>query len=81
LLPGGRGGRGNSSFKTGRNKAPQLAENGEEGAEMSGPNTHDTKFPSTQLEHDVIYLNQHNHKFSYDDNLDIGFAACLGFRD
>ncbi|CAK9198642.1 unnamed protein product [Sphagnum jensenii] len=34
LLPGGRGGRGNSSFKTGRNKAPQLAENGEEGAEM-----------------------------------------------
>lgn len=34
LLPGGRGGRGNASFKTGRNKAPQLAEYGEEGAEM-----------------------------------------------
>jgi hypothetical protein len=34
-----------------------------------------------KLEHDVIYLNEHNHKFSYDDNLDIGFAACLGFRD
>lgn len=34
LLPGGRGGRGNSAFKTGRNKAPQLAEYGEVGAEM-----------------------------------------------
>lgn len=34
LLPGGRGGRGNSAFKTGRNKAPQLAEYGEAGAEM-----------------------------------------------
>lgn len=34
LLPGGRGGRGNASFKTGQNKAPQLAEYGEEGAEM-----------------------------------------------
>eukprot|EP01018_Ginkgo_biloba_P017792 Gb_36197 [translate_table: standard] len=34
LLPGGRGGRGNASFKTGRNKAPQIAENGEEGIEM-----------------------------------------------
>ncbi|KAI5068558.1 hypothetical protein GOP47_0016903 [Adiantum capillus-veneris] len=34
LLSGGRGGRGNTAFKTGRNKTPQLAENGEEGAEM-----------------------------------------------
>ncbi|KAH7279733.1 hypothetical protein KP509_37G033700 [Ceratopteris richardii] len=34
LILGGRGGRGNASFKTGRNKTPQLAENGEEGAEM-----------------------------------------------
>eukprot|EP00246_Nothoceros_aenigmaticus_P016626 TRINITY_DN7722_c0_g1_i2.p1 TRINITY_DN7722_c0_g1~~TRINITY_DN7722_c0_g1_i2.p1 ORF type:complete len:652 (-),score=147.08 TRINITY_DN7722_c0_g1_i2:329-2113(-) len=34
LLPGGRGGRGNAAFKTGRNKTPQIAENGEEGAEM-----------------------------------------------
>ncbi|KAJ7535205.1 hypothetical protein O6H91_12G022500 [Diphasiastrum complanatum] len=34
LLPGGRGGRGNAAFKSGSNKAPQLAENGEEGAEM-----------------------------------------------
>ncbi|MCO5599332.1 hypothetical protein L7F22_053433 [Adiantum nelumboides] len=34
LLPGGRGGRGNVAFKTGRNKTPQLAENGEEGTEM-----------------------------------------------
>lgn len=34
LLPGGRGGRGNAAFKTGRNKAPQLAEYGEVGAEM-----------------------------------------------
>ncbi|GLJ45951.1 hypothetical protein SUGI_0967570 [Cryptomeria japonica] len=34
VLPGGRGGRGNASFKTGRNKAPQISENGEEGAEM-----------------------------------------------
>lgn len=34
LLPGGRGGRGNAAFKTGRNNTPQLAENGEEGAEM-----------------------------------------------
>ncbi|KAK9153318.1 hypothetical protein Sjap_000798 [Stephania japonica] len=34
LLPGGRGGRGNASFKTGTNKVPKIAENGEEGAEM-----------------------------------------------
>ena len=34
LLPGGRGGRGNAAFKTGRNKTPQLAEYGEVGAEM-----------------------------------------------
>lgn len=34
LLPGGRGGRGNAAFKTGRNRTPQLAENGEEGTEM-----------------------------------------------
>lgn len=34
LLLGGRGGRGNTAFKTGRNKTPQIAENGEEGAEM-----------------------------------------------
>ncbi|KAH7676741.1 GTP-binding protein Obg/CgtA protein [Dioscorea alata] len=34
LLPGGRGGRGNASFKTGMNKVPKIAENGEEGAEM-----------------------------------------------
>lgn len=37
LLPGGRGGRGNAAFKTGRNKTPQIAENGEEGAEMFDP--------------------------------------------
>ncbi|GAV73146.1 GTP1_OBG domain-containing protein/MMR_HSR1 domain-containing protein/DUF1967 domain-containing protein [Cephalotus follicularis] len=34
LLPGGRGGRGNASFKTGTNKVPRIAENGEEGTEM-----------------------------------------------
>ncbi|KAI3469419.1 hypothetical protein Pfo_026082 [Paulownia fortunei] len=34
LLPGGRGGRGNASFKTGMNKVPKIAENGEEGLEM-----------------------------------------------
>ncbi|XP_010524752.1 PREDICTED: GTP-binding protein OBGC, chloroplastic [Tarenaya hassleriana] len=34
LLPGGRGGRGNASFKSGTNKAPRIAENGEEGPEM-----------------------------------------------
>ena len=33
VLPGGRGGRGNASFKTALNKAPQIAENGEEGQE------------------------------------------------
>ncbi|KAG1338626.1 GTP-binding protein OBGC, chloroplastic [Cocos nucifera] len=31
LLPGGRGGRGNASFKSGTNKVPKIAENGEEG--------------------------------------------------
>jgi hypothetical protein len=34
LLPGGRGGRGNAAFKSGTNKAPKIAENGEEGPEM-----------------------------------------------
>ncbi|KAK4759152.1 hypothetical protein SAY87_022283 [Trapa incisa] len=34
LLPGGRGGRGNASFKSGLNKVPRIAENGEEGTEM-----------------------------------------------
>ncbi|KAK0608265.1 hypothetical protein LWI29_028078 [Acer saccharum] len=34
LLPGGRGGRGNASFKSGFNKVPRIAENGEEGPEM-----------------------------------------------
>ncbi|URE23341.1 hypothetical protein MUK42_06799 [Musa troglodytarum] len=34
LLPGGRGGRGNASFKSGTNKVPKIAENGEEGTEM-----------------------------------------------
>jgi len=34
LLAGGRGGRGNAAFKTGRNNAPQLAEHGEAGPEM-----------------------------------------------
>eukprot|EP00891_Asterochloris_glomerata_P007312 jgi/Astpho2/7312/e_gw1.00113.48.1_t len=34
LIPGGRGGRGNASFKSGRNKAPALAESGEAGADM-----------------------------------------------
>lgn len=34
LLPGGKGGRGNASFKTGLNRVPKIAENGEEGSEM-----------------------------------------------
>lgn len=34
LLPGGRGGRGNASFKSGANKVPRIAENGEIGPEM-----------------------------------------------
>ncbi|CAI5516310.1 unnamed protein product [Closterium sp. Naga37s-1] len=34
LLAGGRGGRGNAAFKTGRTNAPQIAEKGEEGPEM-----------------------------------------------
>lgn len=34
LLRGGRGGRGNASFKSGMNKVPRIAENGEEGPEM-----------------------------------------------
>lgn len=33
LLPGGRGGRGNASFKSQKNTVPQLAENGEQGEE------------------------------------------------
>jgi len=34
LLSGGRGGRGNASFKTAKNKAPMIAELGEQGAEF-----------------------------------------------
>ncbi|KAF5941733.1 hypothetical protein HYC85_019375 [Camellia sinensis] len=34
LLPGGRGGRGNASFKSGTNKVPKIAEIGEEGPEL-----------------------------------------------
>ncbi|KAK1278925.1 hypothetical protein QJS04_geneDACA003310 [Acorus gramineus] len=34
LLPGGRGGKGNASFKSGNNKVPRIAENGELGPEM-----------------------------------------------
>ncbi|KAF3782322.1 putative GTP-binding protein [Nymphaea thermarum] len=34
LLPGGRGGRGNASFKSGTNRVPKISEKGEEGAEM-----------------------------------------------
>ncbi|XP_078440541.1 GTP1/OBG family protein [Wolffia australiana] len=34
LLPGGRGGRGNASFKSGNLRVPKIAENGEEGPEM-----------------------------------------------
>lgn len=34
LLPGGRGGRGNASFKSGTNKVPKIAEKGEQGTEM-----------------------------------------------
>ncbi|KAH0992836.1 hypothetical protein GBA52_004319 [Prunus armeniaca] len=34
LLLGGRGGRGNASFKSGMNKVPRIAENGAEGPEM-----------------------------------------------
>lgn len=34
VLPGGRGGRGNASFKSGANKVPKIAEYGEEGHEM-----------------------------------------------
>ncbi|KAL8142816.1 hypothetical protein V2J09_015848 [Rumex salicifolius] len=34
LLKGGRGGRGNASFKSGNNRVPKIAENGEEGPEM-----------------------------------------------
>ncbi|CAL2227189.1 unnamed protein product [Prunus armeniaca] len=34
LLPGGRDGRGNASFKSGMNKVPRIAENGAEGPEM-----------------------------------------------
>ncbi|KAF6166076.1 hypothetical protein GIB67_023786 [Kingdonia uniflora] len=34
MLPGGRGGRGNASFKSGTNKVPKIAEKGEKGAEM-----------------------------------------------
>ncbi|GKE02278.1 GTP-binding protein OBGC, chloroplastic, partial [Tanacetum coccineum] len=35
LLPGGRGGRGNASFKLGTKKEPRMAENGKEGPEMN----------------------------------------------
>lgn len=34
IAVGGRGGRGNLSFKTGRNTAPSMAERGEEGREL-----------------------------------------------
>lgn len=34
MMVGGRGGRGNYSFKTSRNKAPTIAEKGEEGGEL-----------------------------------------------
>ncbi|CAG9462771.1 unnamed protein product [Pedinophyceae sp. YPF-701] len=34
LCAGGRGGRGNATFKTGRNRAPMMAERGEPGTEM-----------------------------------------------
>ncbi|MCB0097757.1 MAG: GTPase ObgE [Caldilineaceae bacterium] len=34
LLQGGRGGRGNSSFKSAQNKAPRLSERGEHGMEL-----------------------------------------------
>ncbi|MEZ4708917.1 MAG: GTPase ObgE [Caldilineaceae bacterium] len=34
LLHGGRGGRGNSAFKSAQNKAPRLAERGEHGSEL-----------------------------------------------
>jgi GTPase len=34
ILQGGRGGRGNASFKSGRNRAPVIAEDGEEGTEQ-----------------------------------------------
>nr|XP_023908936.1 GTP-binding protein OBGC, chloroplastic isoform X1 [Quercus suber] len=34
LLPGGRVGRGNASFRSGTNKVPRIAENGEAGPEM-----------------------------------------------
>ena len=34
MIIGGRGGRGNYSFKTSRNKAPTIAEKGEEGGEL-----------------------------------------------
>ncbi|XP_043723037.1 GTP-binding protein OBGC, chloroplastic [Telopea speciosissima] len=34
LLPGGLGGRGNASFKSGTNKVPKIAEKGEKGIEM-----------------------------------------------
>ncbi|KAI8004125.1 hypothetical protein LOK49_LG08G03146 [Camellia lanceoleosa] len=34
LLPGGSGGRGNASFKSGTNKVPKIAEIGEEGPEL-----------------------------------------------
>lgn len=34
VLRGGRGGRGNTAFKSNRNKAPMISEKGEEGLEM-----------------------------------------------
>jgi hypothetical protein len=36
LLSGGRGGRGNASFKTAKNKAPMIAELGEQGVRVLG---------------------------------------------
>ena len=34
VAQGGRGGRGNQAFKTSQNRAPTIAEHGEEGLEM-----------------------------------------------
>jgi len=47
LLPGGRGGRGNAAFKSGSNKAPKIAENGEQGHEM---------YVSAHFHHKICYV-------------------------
>ena len=36
VLPGGRGGKGNASFKTHNNTAPTLSEDGEKGEDLGG---------------------------------------------